>query len=206
MPRVTAALLGTFWDCRLRASSPTHPHTVALLLQTFLLNMSEQGKKWFVFIFKHISFFYVFRLPGLFELTTNIRSSGSPDGSVVKNLPANAGDMGSIPGSGNPLEEEMATHSSILAWRIPWTGEPGRLQSVGSQRVGHDLATKQQQTQILTSEAASETALPFPPAVKMDWLCFLAPGIPQTSLGEKQALDEKCRRHVDLPSICTRSK
>ena len=39
----------------------------------------------------------------------------------------------------------MATHSIILAWEIPWTGEPGRLQSMGSQRVGHNLATKQQQ-------------------------------------------------------------
>ena len=39
----------------------------------------------------------------------------------------------------------MATHSSILAWRIPWTEEPGGLQSMGSQRVGHDLATKRQQ-------------------------------------------------------------
>jgi len=38
----------------------------------------------------------------------------------------------------DPLEQEMATHSSILAWRIPWTEEPGRLQSMGSQRVGHD--------------------------------------------------------------------
>ena len=37
-----------------------------------------------------------------------------------------------------PLEEEMATHSSILAWKIPWTGEPGGLQSMGPQRVGHD--------------------------------------------------------------------
>ena len=36
------------------------------------------------------------------------------------------------------LEKEMATHSSILAWRVPWTGEPGRLQSTGSQRVGHN--------------------------------------------------------------------
>ena len=36
------------------------------------------------------------------------------------------------------LEKEMATHSSILAWKIPWTEEPGRLQSMGSQRVGHD--------------------------------------------------------------------
>ena len=41
-------------------------------------------------------------------------------------------------GQEDPLEKEMATHSSILAWRIPWMEEPGRLQSMGSQRVGHD--------------------------------------------------------------------
>ena len=41
----------------------------------------------------------------------------------------------------DPLEKEMATHSSILAWRMPWTEEPGGLQSMGSQRVGHDRAT-----------------------------------------------------------------
>jgi len=39
----------------------------------------------------------------------------------------------------DPLEEGLTTHSSVLAWRIPWTEEPGRLQSMGSQRVGHDL-------------------------------------------------------------------
>ena len=51
---------------------------------------------------------------------------------VVKNLPANAGDVrdvGSIPGWEDSLEEGMATHSKILAWRIPWTEEPGGLQS-----------------------------------------------------------------------------
>ena len=59
---------------------------------------------------------------------------------VVTNPPANARDAGSIPGSGRSLAEEMATHSSILAWRIPWTEEPGGLQgeSMGSQRVRHD--------------------------------------------------------------------
>ena len=41
-------------------------------------------------------------------------------------------------GQEDPLEEGMAIHSSVLAWRIPWTEEPGRLQSMGSQRVGHD--------------------------------------------------------------------
>jgi len=63
---------------------------------------------------------------------------GFPGGTVVKNLPANAGDVGSIPVSGRSLKEEMATHSSILAWKMPWTEEPGRLQSTGSQRAGHD--------------------------------------------------------------------
>ena len=60
---------------------------------------------------------------------------------VVKNPLANAGDVrdtGSIPGLGRSLEEGMATHSSILAWRISWTEEPGGLQSTGSQRVGQD--------------------------------------------------------------------
>ena len=57
---------------------------------------------------------------------------GFPGGAVVKNLPASAEDHGSIPGWEDPREEEMATHSSILAWRIPWTEEPGGLQSMGS--------------------------------------------------------------------------
>jgi len=52
-------------------------------------------------------------------------------GSAVKNLSANAGDPGSIPGSKDPLEKEMATYSSILAWSIPWTEEPGGIQSMG---------------------------------------------------------------------------
>ena len=57
---------------------------------------------------------------------------------VVKNLPANAGDEGSVLGQEDPLEEEIATHSSILAWEILWTEEPGGLQTMGSQRAGHD--------------------------------------------------------------------
>ena len=67
---------------------------------------------------------------------------------MVKNLSTRAGDtrhMGLIPGLGRSLEKEMATHSNILVWKIPWTEEPGRLQSMGSQRAGHYLETKQQQ-------------------------------------------------------------
>ena len=74
---------------------------------------------------------------------------GFPDGSEVKNLPdmqetpCNAGDASSILWSRrSPGEKEMATHSSILAWKIPWTEEPDGLQSTGLQRVGQDLVTK----------------------------------------------------------------
>ena len=48
------------------------------------------------------------------------------------------GDVGSVPGSEDPLEEKVATHSSILAWRIPWTEKSGGLQSMGLQTVGPD--------------------------------------------------------------------
>ena len=57
---------------------------------------------------------------------------------MVKNLPAMQETQVQSLGRDDSLEKEMATHSSILAWRIPWTGEPGGLPSVGSQRVGHD--------------------------------------------------------------------
>ena len=63
---------------------------------------------------------------------------GFPGSSDGKASAYNVGDPGLIPGWEDPLEKEMATHSSILAWRIPWTEDPGRLQSMGSQRVRHD--------------------------------------------------------------------
>ena len=64
-----------------------------------------------------------------------------PSGLVVKNPPVNArdtGDTGLIPRSEDPLEEGMATHSSVLVWRIPQTEELGGLQSLALPRVGHD--------------------------------------------------------------------
>ena len=68
---------------------------------------------------------------------------GFPCGSAVKNPLVNAED-GVVSLSGkDPLKEEMATFFSFLAWEIPWTEKPGRLQSLRTQRVGHDLATKQ---------------------------------------------------------------
>ena len=68
---------------------------------------------------------------------------------LIQNLPANEGDAkddGSILGSGRSLEQKMAAQASILAWKIPWTEEPGVLPSTQAlRRVGHDLAPEQQQ-------------------------------------------------------------
>ena len=63
---------------------------------------------------------------------------GFPGGSAVKNLPAMQETRVRSLSQEDPLEKGMATHSSILAWRTPRTKEPGGLQSIGSQRVGHD--------------------------------------------------------------------
>ena len=65
-----------------------------------------------------------------------------PGGSMVKNLPAKQEIQAQSLDWENPLEKEMATHSSVLAWEIPWTEEPGGLQSWGC-RVKHNLVTKQ---------------------------------------------------------------
>ena len=78
---------------------------------------------------------------GIFILPLSRFRGASRVALVVKNLPGNAGDtrdVGLTSVSEDPQEENMATHSSILAWRILWTEEPGRLQSMVLQRVGHD--------------------------------------------------------------------
>ena len=64
------------------------------------------------------------------------RGWGQEGGSQVKNPVAKAGDIGSIPGSGRSTGGEKATHSSILAWEIPWTEEPGRIHSMALKTVG----------------------------------------------------------------------
>ena len=70
----------------------------------------------------------------------------------------NAGDPGSSLGWEDPLEKEMAIHSSTIAWRIPWTEEPGRLQSMGSQRVGHDGATSVSQSVVLCNRGTGRVS------------------------------------------------
>ena len=68
----------------------------------------------------------------------NIAGGASLVTQMVKNLPAMQGTLVQLLGQEDPLEKEIATHSSMLAWKIPWTEEPGGLQSMGSQRVRHD--------------------------------------------------------------------
>ncbi|MES9130246.1 hypothetical protein ABEQ10_11990, partial [Cutibacterium acnes] len=72
------------------------------------------------------------------RLTFTVFSGVSLVAQRVKNPPAMQETWVQSLGWEDPLEKEMATHSSILAWRIPWTEEPGGLQSMGSQRVRHD--------------------------------------------------------------------
>ena len=72
------------------------------------------------------------------EIKRRLLLGGVPGGSTIKPLSTMRETWVQSLGWEDPLEKEMATHSRTIAWRIPWTEEPGRLQSMGSQRVGHD--------------------------------------------------------------------
>ena len=76
-------------------------------------------------------------------ISSRILALASLVAQLVKNLPTMQETWVRFLDWEDPLEKEMATHSSMLAWRIPWTEEPGRLQSMESQRVGQNLVTKQ---------------------------------------------------------------
>ena len=114
-------------------------------MNTFTINFNVQNMvKWnwkriYILLFWysvlynfHVSHWCIV-LPRPSNFSISILLLGLPDGSVVKNPPANEADKGSISGLKDPLEKEMATHCSILAWEIPWTEEPGRLQSSSAQ-------------------------------------------------------------------------
>ena len=120
---------------------------------------------------------YILKLfPRKFKCTLLTESSfpgGFPSGSEGRESTCNTGAPGSIPGSEDPLEKEMATHSSILAWRIPRTEEPGGLQSMGLQRVRHDWNSPvrftdsyQKQIQIPPGEKPPLYKLPGYPGLK----------------------------------------
>ena len=95
---------------------------------------------------------------------------------MVKNLPAMQETWVRSPGREDPLKKGMATHSSILIWRSPWTQEPGRLQSMGSQRVGHDWATNPFTFTFQQSDRAQVT-------------CKLLPAVTERSTNGKSNLE-----------------
>ena len=84
--------------------------------------------------FKRVSVLFLFYN----KLFAGPNRDGFPSGSAGKNLPAVQETQVPSLGAEDPLEKVMSPYSSILAWRIPWTEEPGGLQSIGSQRVGHN--------------------------------------------------------------------
>ena len=100
---------------------------------------------------------------------------------MVKNLPAMQETHVLCLGREDPLEKEMAAHSSILAWIIPWTEEPGRVQSMESQRVGHNWATI---TQTTTSFVTLGNSLP--------WLTLLSSSVHRNSNSKSQIFFLSC--------------
>ena len=112
--------------------------SMGLQIQTWLSNWTElRSRRKNVTSITSISLIHSVKLTIIKYLPHAI----FPGGSNGKASAYNAGDPGSSLGWEDPLEKKMATHSSTLAWKIPWTEESGRLESMGSQRVGHDWAT-----------------------------------------------------------------
>ena len=103
--------------------------------------MVHCSNRWCLGFFTELEMVYFCVFLGRFSLLL-INSNG---GSVAKNLPANAGDKGLIPKSGRSPREENGNPLQHFCLECPWTEEPGKLYSMGSQRVGYNLATKQQQ-------------------------------------------------------------
>ena len=120
----------------------THTHThIYFLCLPYKLVVLARSVKW---SYETTSTFSVWSLSSHLSLfQPHIHASeGFPDGSVVKNLLAMQESWVPSLGQEDPLKEEMATHFSILAWKTPWTEDPGGLQSIGLQRVGQDWVTK----------------------------------------------------------------
>ena len=111
----------------------------AFLIHKLSIYKSVMRRK---FIWRHFDLPATKSYMHFFKIYNNsIRKLGFPGVSDRKESACNVGNLGSIPGSGRSPEKEMATHSSTLAWRIPWTKGPGRLQSIGLQRFQQDWVT-----------------------------------------------------------------
>ena len=94
--------------------------------------------------------------------------SGASPVAGSKGSACNAGTIGLIPGQEEPLEKSMAAHSGTLAWRIPWTEEPGGLQSMGSQRVGYELSDSAHSQK--EKRAAEDEKVGWTTALPIQWI------------------------------------
>ena len=113
------------WDFLVTWSPHCSPSSCPGLAHKTLLDWRSR----FLFFFSFLFFFFNSSIVAL---------RASSVAQMIKNLPAMRETQVRFLGGEDPLEKEMATHPSILAWRIPWTEEPGELHSMGSKRVGHD--------------------------------------------------------------------
>ena len=123
-------------------NSPLPPTTFSTLLSPLISLFLEHSKLIPALLLLETSSFILHLFPSHLEIQPHTNAffskSGFPGGSDGKESACNAGDSGLIPDWEDPLEKGMVTHSSILAWRISWTEEPGRLQCMRSQSVRHD--------------------------------------------------------------------
>ena len=116
--------------------------------------------RWVLYTLKHFIHFNIFFSGRIWErdqFQHKKNQRASLVAQMVKHLPEMQETGVWSLGWEDPLEKEMATHSSILAWKIPWTEEPGRLQSMGSQRVGHDWAISLLFTSLVAVDEKSPT-------------------------------------------------
>ena len=111
--------------------------------------------------------FVMFQISTNWFLELNTFEKGFPGGSDGKEFTCSAGDPGSIPGLGRSPEE--GTHSSILAWRIPWAEEPDGLQPMGSQRIGHDWVTNSFHLWNNYLKTCINEAIPYQPLPNNNW-------------------------------------
>ena len=105
--------------------------------------------------FRYLLYWAFYTARGSSRIRWNFKLRASLVAQTVKNPPATRETRVRSLGQEDPLEKEMATHSSIPAWKIPWVEEPGRLQSIGSQRVGRDWVTSPRTWEAWSSRKAS---------------------------------------------------
>ena len=179
LPRSKCLLLSWLQSPSAVVLEPKELKSVTVSIVSPSICYEVMGPDAMILVFWMLSFKPTFSL-SCFTFIKRLFSSSSltdfPGGSDGKVSSYNEGDLGSIPGSGRSPGKEMATHSITLAWRIPWMEEPGRLQSMGLQRVGHDWATSLHFLWIYPAENLNEAEKSVT-MFKFGWFSHTPPGL-----------------------------